>query len=55
MNTLAEGKPDAQGVAKVFYRDMENVIFSCRVKDQDMAMKSYNDAQTHLTKYLSLI
>lgn len=55
MNSLAKDKPEAQGVAKVFYRDIEDVIFSTRTKDQAAAMKAYNSAQEHLTKYLSLI
>lgn len=55
MNSLSENKPEAQGVAKVFFRDIENVVYSSRTKDQAAAMKAYNDAQEHLTKYLSLI
>lgn len=55
MNSLAADKPAAQGVAKVFFRDIEDIIYSSRVKDQALATKSYNSAQEHLSKYLSLI
>lgn len=55
MTSLAADKPAAQGLAKVFFRDIEDIIYSSRVKDQALATKSYNSAQEHLTKYLSLI
>ena len=55
MNTLAADKPMAANVAKVFYRDIEQLTVYARQKNGPAALKAYNDAQTHLTKYLSLI
>lgn len=55
MNTLAKDKPEAVNMAKTFYRDIESVTVFSRLKKGDEALKAYNDAQTHLTKYLSLI
>ncbi|CAN0512749.1 unnamed protein product [Ectocarpus sp. 12 AP-2014] len=55
MNTLAADKPQAAGVAKVFYRDIEQLTVYARQKNGPACTKAYNDAQEHLTKYLSLI
>lgn len=55
MNTLAVDKPQAAGVAKVFYRDIEQLTVFARQKNGPACTKAYNDAQEHLTKYLSLI
>lgn len=55
MNTLAGDKQDAANVAKVFFRDIEEITVYSRLKNQEEALKAYNNAQTHLTKYLSLI
>ncbi|CAM9387996.1 unnamed protein product [Laminaria digitata] len=55
MNTLAADKPMAANVAKIFYRDIEQLTVYARQKNGPAALKAYNDAQTHLTKYLSLI
>lgn len=55
MNTLAVDKPMAANVAKIFYRDIEQLTVYARQKNGPAALKAYNDAQTHLTKYLSLI
>lgn len=55
MNTLSKDKPMAANVAKIFYRDIEQLTVSARQKNGPAALKAYNDAQTHLTKYLSLI
>lgn len=55
MNSLAGDKKDAANVAKVFFRDMEEITVYSRQKNGEEAMKAYNNAQIHLTKYLSLI
>lgn len=55
MNTLSADKPQAAGVAKVFYRDIEQLTVYARQKNGPACTKAYNDAQEHLTKYLSLI
>lgn len=55
MNSLAADKPAAAGVAKVFYRDIEQLTVFARQKNGPACTKAYNDAQEHLTKYLSLI
>lgn len=55
MNTLASDKPEASAVAKTFYRDIEDLTVFARQKNGPACTKAYNDAQEHLTKYLSLI
>lgn len=55
MNSLSAGKPEATQVAKLFYQDIEEISVQSRKKNQEKAMKAYNDAQDHLTKYLALI
>lgn len=55
MNTLAVDKPMAANVAKVFYRDIEQLTVASRQKNGEAALEAYNNAQTHLSKYLSLI
>lgn len=55
MNTLAVDKPQAAGVAKIFYRDIETLTVAARKKDGPACMEAYDAAQAHLTKYLSLI
>lgn len=55
MNTLSADKPQAAGVAKVFYRDIEQLTVFARQKNGPACTEAYNAAQEHLTKYLSLI
>ena len=55
MNTLAKDKPNAATMAKVFYRDIEQLTVYSRQKNPEKALEAYNNAQVHLTKYLELI
>lgn len=55
MNTLAADNKQAAGVARVFYRDIEQLTVFARQKNGPECTKAYNNAQEHLTKYLSLI
>ncbi len=51
MNGLAAGNADAEAAKVAFYKDLEKLTYSCRVKDQALAQSAYDSAKANFAAF----